>query len=150
MIDLGQASAFLIAVFILIVVPGPSVVFVISRSLAHGWRTGLATVIGNSSGLLAIVILVSVGLGPLVQRSGTALLVLKITGGAYLIWLGVQAVRARHEFQFGAGATSAEVPAAETSGRTSRSGAGESVWRSIRDGAIVGFSNPKGFVIFGA
>lgn len=137
MIEISQAGAFLVAVAVLIVVPGPSVVFLISRALAYGWRTGLATVIGNSAGLLAIVLLVSLGLGPVVQKSETVLFALKIVGGLYLMWLGVQAVRARKEFEV--------LPGSSTNQIGSQRG-----WPSIRDGFVVGFSNPKGFVIFGA
>jgi threonine/homoserine/homoserine lactone efflux protein len=61
----GQLLAFAVASFIMIVIPGPSVLFVIGRALAHGRRTALATVVGNAAGGLAMI-----GLGVSVAVTG--------------------------------------------------------------------------------
>ena len=66
MITLDQLLGFGIAALILIAIPGPSVVFTISRALAYGRTVALATVVGNSFGLLVIVGFVALGLGVVV------------------------------------------------------------------------------------
>jgi threonine/homoserine/homoserine lactone efflux protein len=90
------AALFLVAV-VVIAVPGPSVLFVVSRALAHGRRAALATVAGNEVGLLVQVVAVAVGVGAIVQRSIAVYTVIKLLGAAYLIYLGVQAFRHRTE-----------------------------------------------------
>jgi threonine/homoserine/homoserine lactone efflux protein len=97
-ISLDQVLAFGVTAFIVIAIPGPSVVFVIGRALAYGRRVALASVLGNALGFLTTVVLVAVGLGVVVQDSVTVFLALKIAGAAYLVWLGVEAVRRRRDF----------------------------------------------------
>jgi threonine/homoserine/homoserine lactone efflux protein len=134
-ISVDQILAFGVAALILIAIPGPSVVFVIGRALAYGRPVALATVLGNTLGLLTIVALVSIGLGVVVQESITVFMVLKLAGAAYLIWLGIEAVRRRREFL----AADAHLLA------------GAMTWRrAIRQGYIVGVSNPKAYMILGA
>jgi threonine/homoserine/homoserine lactone efflux protein len=74
-------------------------------------------------------------LGSIVQRSQVAFLVVKMAGAAYLVWLGVQAIRHRHEIANALAATTAADP---------------SRWRAIRQGFVVGFANPEALIIFGA
>jgi len=83
----------------LLLVPGPSVLFIVARTLEHGRRGGLTSMLGVETGALVHVLAATVGLGALVAASPTALLVLKFTGAAYLLWMGVRALRGRgHEF----------------------------------------------------
>src|SRR3954469_14461192 len=98
MVSTEHLLAFGVAALVLIAIPGPSVVFVIGRALAYGRPVALASVLGNSLGLLTIVVLVAIGLGVVVEESITVFLVLKVAGAAYLIWLGVEAVRRRRDF----------------------------------------------------
>lgn len=133
MVSTDHLLGFALAAFILIAIPGPSVVFVIGRALAYGRGVALATVIGNSVGLLAILILVAVGLGTIVQRSEQVYLAVKFVGAAYLVWLGIQAIRHRKEFSV--------VRLSEGHGSLPLLTAG-------RQGFVVGFSNPKAFIIF--
>jgi threonine/homoserine/homoserine lactone efflux protein len=119
---------------ILIAVPGPSVLFVISRSLSLGRPAGLATVIGNSAGEYALVIAVAVGIGPLVEDSIVAFTAIKLAGAAYLIYLGFQALRHRRSV-----AAALVTRPARTSTR-----------RILRDGFVVGITNPKGMIFFAA
>lgn len=130
-----QFVAFGIAAFVLIAIPGPSVLFVIGRALAHGRTTALLSVLGNSLGLLVVLVLVAFGLGAVVAESAAVFLVLKLAGGAFLVWLGVQAFRHRR------GVAPEDLSAA---GPALRSG------RALRQGFVVGFSNPKAFMIFAA
>ena len=134
MVSLEQLLAFGVAAFVLIAIPGPSVVFVVGRALAYGRGVALSTVLGNSLGLLVILLLVALGLGIVVQESIAVFTVLKLAGAAYLVYLGVQAVRHRRGFTVtGTG------PAAPLSRR-----------RAVRQGFVVGVSNPKAFMIFAA
>ena len=135
MITWGQLGAFALASFIIIVIPGPSVLFVIGRALAHGRRTALATVIGNAAGVYVVAAAVAFGLGSLVQRSVVAFTVVKAVGAVYLVWLGVQAIRHRHDLST-AMASSAAAP--------------RGPWRSAREGFVVGVANPKVLILFGA
>lgn len=138
MISLDQVLAFGLAALILIVIPGPSVVFVIGRALAYGRGVAMASVLGNSTGFLTTVVLVVVGLGALVQESVAVFTVLKLAGAAYLVWLGVEAVRRRREFLD-------QDPALVGTPTTPMT-----PWRAVRQGYLVGVSNPKGYLLFAA
>lgn len=87
--------AFLGAAIVLAVIPGPSVLFIVGRSIAHGRRIGLVSVIGADLGLLLMAVLVAFGVGALITASEVAYWMIKIGGIAYLIYLGVQAIRHR-------------------------------------------------------
>ena len=99
-----QVLAFGLAAFILIVIPGPSVVFVIGRALAYGQGVALASVVGNSLGLFVVMGLVAFGLGAVVAESIVVFMVLKLAGAAYLVWLGIQALRHRRGLHVEGGA----------------------------------------------
>ncbi|MEH3033369.1 MAG: LysE family translocator [Aeromicrobium erythreum] len=133
--EMSQVLTFAVAAAIVIAIPGPSVVFVIGRAIAHGRDVALASVLGNTLGLVVVLALVAGGLGYVVQTSATVYLVLKLAGAGYLVWLGVQAWRHRRELRLDA-----------TSTDTRRL----SVRSSIRQGFVVGVTNPKAFVIFAA
>lgn len=75
---------FLLTVYVLILIPGPSVLFVVSRGVALGRRAAPATVVGNASGFALQLALVSIGVGSLVARSDAVFTVLKLCGAAYL------------------------------------------------------------------
>ncbi len=132
MLTLEQIVTFGIAAGILIAIPGPSVVFVVGRALSYGRSVALASVVGNTLGLLTIVLLVAAGLGVVVQESIVVFTVLKLAGAAYLVYLGVQAIRHRSGFE--------------------RAAAGGPVppFKALRQGYVVGVSNPKAFMIIGA
>ena len=134
-VSLEQLLAFGVAALILIAIPGPSVVFVIGRALTYGRGVALASVFGNSLGLLVVLVLVSLGLGVVVQESIAVFTVLKLAGAAFLVYLGVQAIRHRHAFVV-RDDTSESLPI--------------STGRAVRQGFVVGFSNPKAFMIFAA
>lgn len=127
--------AFLLTVYVLILIPGPSVLFVVSRGVALGRRAALATVLGNTSGLLLQLVLVVTGLGAVLASSETVYTVLKLIGGAYLIVLGLRAIRQRKELAI-------ELAPTAGSARPLRT--------ILREGFIVGATNPKGLLIFTA
>src|ERR1700744_1445854 len=91
----AELSGYALASFVLIVIPGPSVLFVVGRALAHGRRTALATVGGDAAGNYVVAACVAFGIGTLVQRSVAVFTVVKLAGALYLIWLGIQAIRRR-------------------------------------------------------
>jgi threonine/homoserine/homoserine lactone efflux protein len=136
-ISLDQILTFGIAALVIIVIPGPSVVFTIGRALAYGRRVALATVVGNTLGLFTIAALVALGLGVVVQESIVVFTVLKLGGAAYLVWLGFEAVRHRKEFL--------AADADDVLGSTPMT------WtRAVRQGYLVGASNPKGYMMLAA
>ncbi len=139
-LTLDQVLAFGLAALILIVIPGPSVIFVVGRALAYGRGVALASVAGNSLGLLVIVVLVAFGLGVVVEESIVVFQVLKLVGAAYLVYLGVEAVRRRREFL---GGDPTDVP--QSFARQAMD------WRrAIRQGFVVGVTNPKAYMILAA
>jgi threonine/homoserine/homoserine lactone efflux protein len=134
MIDAGRWAAFLTMAAIVIVVPGPSVLFVIGRGIALGRTAALVTVAANAAGVFVIVLLVAAGLGPLLERSAVLLLMVKLVGAGYLVWLGVQAIRHRRDLVDAAGA-----PVEPASMRV-----------IARQGFVVGLLNPKAALFFAA
>lgn len=131
--------AFAAAAAVLIAVPGPSVVFVVGRSLALGRRGGVLSVVGNTVGVLCHIVLVAVGVGTIVAQSVVVFTVMKYLGAAYLVYLGVQAIRHRNA-RLPAGADQAS-----PDGGSERS---RSAARIIREGFLVGVTNPKAIVFF--
>lgn len=134
MISTGQVLAFGLASFVLIIVPGPGVLFIVGRALAHGRRVALATACGHAAGNYVVAACVSVGLGAILQRSDQVFIAVKIVGALYLVWLGVHAIRQRKS-----------LASAFDAGAGPRDG-----WRAARDGLVVGVTNPKAFILFGA
>src|SRR5580698_8855368 len=134
MVSTGQVFAFGLASFVLIIVPGPGVLFIVGRALAHGRRTALATACGHAAGNYVVAACVAVGLGALLQRSDQAFVIVKVTGALYLIWLGIHAIRHRKSL---ADAFAVALPPREG-------------WRALRDGVMVGITNPKAYILFGA
>lgn len=132
MLPAANAWTFALAAFALIIIPGPSVLFVIGRSLSLGRRGGFLSVLGNALGMLPAIALVSLGVGAVVAESVVVFTVIKLVGAAYLVYLGVQAIRHRHDH--------AENP------RSTRTP--PSSFRLLREGFIVGATNPKTIVFF--
>ncbi len=128
--------AFFLAALVIIAVPGPSVLFVIGRVLSHGRATALASVLGNAAGCVVVLVMVALGLGTIVQSSQVAFTALKVAGAAYLVWLGVQAIRHRNALD------------PEAIGRVDVGPI--SPWAAGRQGALVGLTNPKVYVMFAA
>jgi threonine/homoserine/homoserine lactone efflux protein len=132
MVPISHILAFAAVVSVLIAIPGPSVLFTISRALTVGRGGALLTVAGNAMGLCVQVIAVAFGVGAVVERSAQILTAVKLAGAAYLVFLGVQAIRHR--------ASMAEALAAQLRPVTAL--------RAIRDGFAVGVANPKTIVFF--
>ncbi len=86
--------AFVAASSILVFLPGPTVLLVVSYALGQGWRTALPMAIGVALGDFTAMTLSMLGLGALLAASATLFTVLKWIGAAYLVWLGVKLWRA--------------------------------------------------------
>ncbi|MFJ1458408.1 LysE family translocator [Nocardia sp. N2S4-5] len=135
MIPAGNIAAFLVAATVLIVVPGPGVLFTIGRALTDGKRAALLSVVAHSLGVLLVLVMVAAGLGAVVAASSIALTVVKFTGALYLIYIGVQAIRERRSLR----------EALETQARQP-----ERTRRVFRQGFVVGATNPKAIIFFSA
>ncbi|NSL43421.1 LysE family translocator [Streptomyces sp. 8P21H-1] len=134
MVSTDRLLAFAAMSFLLIVVPGPSVLFVVGRALAQGRRAALTTVVGNTLGAYVLVVAVALGVGAVVERSVVVFMTLKLVGAAYLVYLGVKAVRQRGSLH-----------AAFTGDEPAQSGL-----RTLWEGFAVGVANPKTIVFFAA
>lgn len=86
---------FLLASVVVIAMPGQDMLLVMSRSITHGTRAGLATAAGVSVGLLGHTVLATAGLGALLRTSEWLFTAIKLIGAAYLLYLGVQLLRTR-------------------------------------------------------
>lgn len=126
---------YLVAAILIILAPGPSVLFAIARAISWGRAAAIATVAGNALGMFTLSVLVAFGLGPILQRSEIAFIAVQILGGLYLIYLGIEAIR------------HSRIQAADM---INQGEVRPSALRSIRDGFWVGALNPKGLVFFAA
>ena len=126
---------YLIATILIILAPGPSVLFTIARAIAWGRASAVATVAGNSLGMFLVSILVAIGLGPLLQRSHLFYNGVQWAGGLYLIYLGYSAIKASKVDAQGMQKTEEIKP---------------SLLTSAKNGFWVGVLNPKSIVFFAA
>jgi threonine/homoserine/homoserine lactone efflux protein len=131
--SLETLLAFALAGVILVIIPGPSVLFIVGRALAHGRRAALASVAGNTAGASLVVIVVALGFGAIAAQSVAVFTVLKLVGAAYLVYLGVQTIRKRGDIVARLGEPAA--PADR---------------RMFLQGVIVGITNPKVLIFFAA
>ena len=124
---------FALAGVVLVVVPGPSVLFIVGRALAHGRRAALTSVAGNTTGAALVVVVVALGFGMVAAQSVAVFTVLKFAGAAYLVYLGVQTIRHRGDLA------------------TALAGAPGAVDRRLYwQGVVVGATNPKVLIFFAA
>ncbi|MEW2358725.1 LysE family translocator [Spirillospora sp. NPDC029432] len=129
MVSLERLLGFSAMALAIILIPGPTVLFVVGRALAHGRRTALASVLGNTLGALVLTAAVALGIGSIVERSVVVFTALKLIGAAYLVYLGVQAFRHRR------------IAFEERDAPRNR---------ALRQGFVVGVTNPKTAVFFAA
>ncbi len=86
---------YLVSAIAIILIPGPSVLFTIARAISWGRTIAVLTVLGNTLGVFVLSIGVALGLGPILQQSELMYSLVQILGGAYIIWLGIDAIRNR-------------------------------------------------------
>jgi threonine/homoserine/homoserine lactone efflux protein len=123
--------AFAITGFIVIVIPGPSVLFTVGRALSSGRRVAFMTLVGNSLGVYLQTVAVAFGIGTLAEDSVVAFTIVKLLGGCYLLYLGAKTYRARKSL-------AATIAGAYAETRTDR--------RALLEGMTVGITNPKTIV----
>lgn len=116
---------------VVIVVPGPSVVFVIGRAMILGTRGAVISVLGNGIGVGIQILAVAFGVGAVVSQSELLFGIVKVVGAAFLIYLGVEGIRHRRVFA----ATQADAPSVTTR-------------RLLLDSSVVGITNAKTLVFF--
>ena len=124
--------AFVAASAILLVIPGPTILTVISYSLSHGRRANAALVAAVALGDSTALVLSLLGLGALLAASAFWFTVVKWVGGLYLLFLGMRL------FRSGAALTGTTPPAASSGSR----------WRLFANTYVVTALNPKGMVFF--
>lgn len=129
--SLNVYLAYLLAVVVLVIIPGPSVTLVIGNSLRHGMRAGLLNVGGTQIGLAIIIGIVGLGLASVAKTMGWWFDWLRLAGAVYLVWLGWKMWRA-------------PVPE-EGAPRVPKPAGG-----FLLQGVLVALSNPKTLFFFGA
>ena len=123
--------AYVLACFVVVIVPGPSVTLIVANSLRYGQRAGLLNVAGTQLALAVMVVVVLLGLASLVAAMGEWFVWIKLAGAAYLIWLGWKLI-----FASGGG----------ISGKAATRPRGG----FFLQGLAVALSNPKTLLFFGA
>ncbi|OWT65457.1 LysE family translocator [Candidimonas nitroreducens] len=132
MVSVDQILSITLACIVLIVVPGPSVMFIVGRALSYGRASALSTVAGNSLGVYTVAVLVACGVGLVLRESEAFLSALRIAGALVLIWLGYKAIRERKAI--GPGLAGA--------------GGTRDLALAARQGYWVGLTNPKALIVF--
>ena len=119
---------YTVAVSVLVLSPGPTMLMCITRALQHGWARGIVSGLGSVTAALGIMLLSALGLGAVLAASETAFTVLKVVGAAYLIYLGVKTWRSPAVAFDPASGDAASLPSLRT---------------CYAQGLMVGASNPR-------
>jgi len=127
----ANLGLFVSAALVLLVVPGPAVLYIFARSVEQGRLAGLVSILGIHAATLVHVAAAALGLSALLASSALAFSIVKYLGAAYLIWLGLRKI-------FG---PSQPLDAGVTVH-------GNGYWRLLRDGFIVNLLNPKTALFF--
>jgi threonine/homoserine/homoserine lactone efflux protein len=128
--DFASLALFMTATLALNLAPGPDMLYVSTRSLAQGRRAGVISALGIAAGAVVHTVAIASGLAALLRALRLAYEIVRLAGAAYLIWLGVQALRGK------AGPASSK-----TLDRASE-------WAVFRQGAITNILNPKVALFF--
>lgn len=128
--DSASLIGFVTASLVVLLLPGPGVLYTVARSVSQGQKAGLVSVLGLSAGALVHVVAATAGLSAVLLTSATASTVVKLLGAGYLVYLGVRALLAK-DAPF-----DVEAPPPRTLGRL------------FRDGVLVSALNPKIAVFF--
>lgn len=126
-------TAFAGASLLLILLPGPAMLFLLARGVSGGRRVGVLSALGVNSATATFVVATALGLTAVLATSALALSVIRYLGAGYLVWLGIGVLRSR------AVATAPETPVI---------GGPSSDWKSWRQGYLVGIANPKVALFF--
>ena len=124
-------ASFLVLALVVIVVPGPSVVFVIGRAMILGTRGAIQSVLGNAVGVGVQIVAVSLGVGALIASSPVFFGLVKIVGSLFLVYLGIEGIRHRKDLRL-----------------ELNSAVAVSTRKTLVDSSIVGITNAKTLVFF--
>lgn len=130
--SMATLLAFSAAALVLLVIPGPAVMYIIARSATQGRRAGIVSVAGIHLGTIVHIVAAMIGLSALLAASATAFSIVKLVGAAYLFWLGVQSIRSYRNH------TVADEQTASS----------RSLRRVFLDGTILNVLNPKTAIFF--
>jgi threonine/homoserine/homoserine lactone efflux protein len=128
--DASSLGLFVIAALVLLLTPGPAVLYIVTRSIDGGRRAGLVSMLGVHVGTLVHVAAAAIGLSAVLVASATAFTVVKWLGAAYLVYLGVRRILDR------------TAPVRVDSGRP------RALRRAFVDGVVVNILNPKTALFF--
>lgn len=132
--DAATFGLFAAAALALLVVPGPSVFYIVARSVEGGRTVGLVSMLGVQAGALVHILFAAVGLSAILASSATAFSVVKWAGAAYLVYLGLRLILSRDE-----NGERPDVPADTGRQRLSR---------AFAQGVVVNVLNPKTALFF--
>lgn len=127
MLSLEHWTSFAFATLVFACMPGPAILYMTAQTLAHGRRAGLMAALGVHLGCYVHIAAAAIGLAALLDQAPTVYAVMKFTGAAYLVWLGVTMLLGRHE---SSGETADHKPAV------------------LRDSMVVEILNPKTALFF--
>ncbi len=125
--------AFSAAALILLIIPGPGVMYIVTRSATQGRRAGVVSVFGIHLGSVVHIVAAMIGLSAVLAASATAFTIVKFVGASYLVWLGIQSIRS-----YRSASTSDDPPVVEL----------RSLRRVFTDGVILNVLNPKVAIFF--
>ncbi len=126
----SNLTAFLVLALVIIVVPGPGVLFTIGRALILGTKAALVGVLGSALGVGVQIVVISLGLGVAIQQSDLLFLAIRIFGAGMIIYLGVKAILSRGDFDL-------DLQEKQSSASV-----------VVRQSIVVGITNAKTFVFF--
>jgi threonine/homoserine/homoserine lactone efflux protein len=123
-------ALFLIASALLTIAPGPDIVYVLTRGIAQGRKAGFAAALGFATGCIFHTLLAALGVAALIRSSDLAFNAVRYAGAAYLVWIGIQALRHRSSFSIAG------------------SGDAKALWTIYRQSVIGNALNPKVTLFF--
>jgi threonine/homoserine/homoserine lactone efflux protein len=138
MSGMHSLPAFLAVAAVVTLTPGPAYALLLQVAVTQGRRAALATIAGNSLGVLVWGALAAVGVSGLLAANRLAYDVLRLAGAAFLIWLGLRALLSR----------TTAAASGEGSGPPPAARSGRAAWRAARRGLINSLANPKLAVFF--
>lgn len=94
-----EIGLFIVAATLLALAPGPDIVYVLARGIAQGARAGIAAALGFATGCIFHTVLAAIGVAALIRSSPLAFDLVRYAGAAYLVWIGIQALRHRDAFR---------------------------------------------------
>ena len=147
-IGLSTLAVFVPASIALILAPGPDSLYVLTRSIGGGQRNGLASALGTSTGILVHTTAAVLGLSAILRTSALAYTVVKYAGALYLLYLGVQTIRHKEDFDLQVDDADTDAEADSGGGVGGEISTDVDTVESYRRGVVINVLNPKVAVFF--